>query len=428
MMDKLALMGGKLSVDVPYDDSWPPVSLEEVHECLNMMYNKELSYYGREGKVKDLEESFCEYHDMKYAIAVSSGTQSLHSAFFAIGLGPGDEVICPTYTFLATVTPIYQCRAVPVLCDAEIETGNIAPSEIKEKITNKTKAVVITHMWGHPCEMDEIVAICKAHNLILIEDCSHAHGSTYKGKKVGTFGDISCFSLQSAKIVTGGTGGILLTNHVEIYERATLLGHFRVRSSESVQSEKYSKYASTGFGMNYRMHPLAAAMACIQFQDLDNRIQLRCNNLNYLSELLTSVDGINPPVTQPYVTRGAYYGYKPHYTGSESWGISIELYVKALKAEGVLVNLPGSKPLHLLPLFQGGEKDLYSFKGKSEELTGEYRTYKKGDFPISESFYEKSLSLPTFTGAPDLLIEQYAAAFKKVSENVPDLKCYMEGI
>lgn len=194
-MNQLAILGGKPAVSIPFHDIWPPISVKEIRECVDMLYKRELSYYGREGKIMELENSFCQYHNMKFAITTNSGTSALHSAFFAIGLGPDDEVLCPTYTFLATVTPLYQCRAVPVLCDCEADTGNICPQEIKRMITPKTRAVITTHVWGHPCEMDEIVAICRENGLLLIEDCSHAHGASYKGKKIGTFGDVSCFSL-----------------------------------------------------------------------------------------------------------------------------------------------------------------------------------------------------------------------------------------
>ena len=149
-------------------------------------------------------------------------------------------------------------------------------------------------MWGHPCDMDKILDICKKHNLFLIEDCSHAHGATYKGKKVGTFGDAGCFSFQANKIVTGGCGGVMITNNQEIYERACLLGHFRNRCFDSVQSEKYSKYSNTGFGLNYRIHPLGAAIALNHLKDLDNRIRIRNENLNYLSAKINELWKVYP--------------------------------------------------------------------------------------------------------------------------------------
>ena len=330
-----------------------------------------------------------------------------------------------TYTFLATVTPAFQCYAKPVLCDSEEDTGNICPEDIEKRITDKTKALIITHMWGHPCEMDKILDICKKHNIFLIEDCSHSHGATYKGKKVGTFGDVGCFSFQANKIVTGGCAGVMITNDQEIYERACLLGHFRNRCFDSVKSENYSKYSNTGFGLNYRIHPLAAAIALNHFKDLDHRIKIRNENLDYLSTKINELHTyIKAPITRNDCNRGAFYGYKPLYYGLEEWGVPPLVYAKALEMEGFDVVVPGSKPLHLLKLFQGGEKDLYSFKGKKSKLLNDYICYKKGDLPKSEYYYQHTLSFPTFTFVDKSIIDKFVLAIKKIDDNKEELIDY----
>ena len=422
MKNFLAINNGQPVIKEKFIEKWPVITENDIKDVVDIMKKGEISYYGREGKLKEFEDEVCKYHNIKYGLAVNSGTSSLHSAFFGIGIGPGDEVICPTYTFLATVMPIYQCYAKPVLCDCEEDTGNISPEDIEKKITDKTKAVIITHMWGHPCEMDKIIEICKKYNLFLIEDCSHAHGATYKGKKVGTFGDVGCFSFQANKIVTGGCGGIMITNDEEIYERACLLGHFRNRCFDSVKSEKYSKYSNTGFGLNYRIHPLAATIAFNQFKDLDNRIKIRNENLNYLSKKINDLNTcIKAPITKNDCNRGAYYGYKPFYYGLEKWGVPAFIYAKALEMEGFDVNVPGSKPLHLLPIFQGGEKDLYSFRGKPQQLLNNYICYKKGDLPKSEYFYQHTLSFPTFTFVDKTIIDKFVDAIKKIEDNKDEL-------
>lgn len=368
------------------------------------------------------------YHQMIYAIATNSGTTALHSAYFGCGIGPGDEVLAPTYTFLATVTPILHVNAIPVLVDSEPETGNINVEDLKKKITKRTKAIVVTHIWGHPCEMDEIMRIARNHNLKVIEDCSHAHGANYKGKLVGTFGDVSCFSLQGNKIVSAGEGGILLTNLQEIYERATLLGHFRDRSEQCVISDFYKQFVKTGYGLKYRMHVLAAALARISLRKLNSRIKTRTENLNYFSRLLNEIPGIEPPITRNYVTRGAFYGYKPLYLKEEMDGLSIDLYVQALKAEGVEIKKPGSPPLHMLPLFQTLNDGMYkdSWPRRSSYVEREI-IYKNGDLPVSEAYYRRALSLPTFTSPEDKkLIEQYSDAFRKVFENRAELINYQK--
>jgi dTDP-4-amino-4,6-dideoxygalactose transaminase len=421
-MKNLAINNGEPILKQKFKEKWPIISEEDIKSVEELMKKGEISYYGLEGKLKEFEEEICKYFNVKYALAVNSGTSSLHSAFFGINLGPGDEILCPTYTFLATVTPIFQCYAKPVLCDCEDDTGNICPKDIEKKITEKTKAIVITHMWGHPCDMDKILEICKNHNLLLIEDCSHAHGATYKGKKVGTFGDVGCFSFQANKIVTGGCAGVMITNDQEIYERACLLGHFRNRCFDSVKSEKYSQYSNTGFGFNYRIHPLAAAIGINHFKDLENRIKIRNENLNYLSAKINELNTcIRAPITREGCFRGAYYGYKPLYYGLEKWGVPAKIYAKALEAEGFDVNIPGSKPLHLLNLFQGGEKDLYSFRGKSKPLLNSYICYKEGDLPKSEYYYKHTISFPTFTFVEKEIIDKFIEAIKKIEQNKEEL-------
>ncbi|MBH8601385.1 DegT/DnrJ/EryC1/StrS aminotransferase family protein [Thermoactinomyces sp. CICC 23799] len=415
-MSKLALFGGEPVIKRPKPHfSWPPITQEDIKAVNDQLLTGELSVYGRSGIIKEFEDAFASYHGMKYAVATNAGTTALHSAFFGCGLGPGDEVLAPTYTFLATVTPIFHVNAIPILVDADPETGNIDVRDMKRKITSRTRAIVVTHMWGHPCEMDEIMEFAQDYNLKVIEDCSHAHGSKYKGQLVGTFGDVACWSLQGNKMVTGGEGGILLTNSQEIYERATLLGHYRDRSKQCVTSDFYKQFVKTGYGLKYRMHVLAAALAKVSLSKLDQRIQARGENLNYFSQLLEQIPGVEPPVTKEYVSRGAFYGYKPLYQQEEMDGIPIELYVKALQAEGVEIKKPGSRPLHMLPLFQTLEDGMYHNGWPKMNPFNHPVIYKDGDLPQAEAYYQKALSLPTFTDPEDKkLIEQYAVAFEKV--------------
>lgn len=422
-MKKLAVFGGESAVPNTHPHFvWPLIENEEKEAVIRQLESGDISVNDRSGIIKELEDNFAGYHGMKYALSVNNGTSALYSAYFACNIHDGDEVIAPAYTFMATVTPLLHLNAVPILCDGQSDTGNILPSEIIAKITSKTKAIVVTHMWGHPCEMDEIVRIAKEHNLYLIEDCSHAHGATYKGRKVGTFGDVSCFSLQGKKIIYAGEGGILLTNNREIYERAILLGHYRKRTSEEVNSSFLKDFSKTGYGLKFRMHPLAAALANVGLEKLDARIEQRAKNLNYLSELLADIPGIEPPVTYDYVTRGAYYGYKPLYKQKEI-GISYKTYMWALQAEGVEVHTPGSLPLNYYSLFQDYTDNLLDGQNMDEwplrSVFGKCEMkYKVGDFPNVEGYYSRALSLPTFTKESDRkVIELYAEAFRKVYEN-----------
>lgn len=426
---ELALLGGEPVVTEPTEFIWPPVTEQEITDVVALMRRGELSYYGREGAVASLEDKFKDYFGVKYALAVSSGTTALHSAYFGIGIGPGDEVLAPTYTFLATVMPIWVANGFPVLVDAEADTGNICVDDIEQHITPRTKAIVVTHMWGHPCDIRAIVELARHYKLFLIEDCSHAHGAMCDNQKVGTFGDIGIFSLQAKKLVSAGQGGILISNNQEIYERATLLGHFKVRSFQEVKSAAYRQYASTGYGLNYRMHPLGAAMANAQFDCLEDRIAARHRNLDYLSKLIAQTPGIHPPIVKPYVTRHAMYSYKPLYSEEELGGLPIDLYVAALRAEGVSIERSETIPLHREPLFQTLDDGMLTYgRADSYRHAGTRRVYSPRDFPGSQKYQERALVLPPYTEECLALMDQFAAAFEKVAANVPALLAYSKSM
>ena len=426
-MSKLAILGGEKAVKIPAPHFvWPIIGEDEKQAVMRQLDTGNISINDWSGVIKEFELSFAEYQGMKYALTTNNGTSALLSAYFACNIKEGDEVIAPAYTFLATVTPLLHLGAIPVLCDGLPENGNIDPNEIEAKITNKTKAIVVTHVWGHPCEMDEITKIAKDHNLLLIEDCSHAHGAIYKGQKVGTFGDVSCFSLQGKKILFSGEGGVLVTNNRKIYERAVLYGHYRARTKQCVKDDFLKNYGALGYGLKFRMHPIAATLALVGLEKLDSRIEQRRENLDFFSDLLKNIKGIDPPTTKKYVSRGAYYGYKPLYKPEELGGVSIKMYVKALQAEGVDVHEPGSAPLCNYKLFQ----NIYSEENKDEWpmrscFAKSGLKYSAKDFPVTMDYYSRAISLPTFTLPTDKeIIKQYADAFRKVADNYLELLKY----
>jgi len=190
---------------------WPRID-SNIRQAVLSQLDQSISIYDRSGIIKSFEDEFALYHSLTHALLCNSGTNALHSAYVAMNLHKGDEVLVPSYTFFATVTPLLWTGATPVLCDCD-DYGNISIEEIKRKTNKKTRAVVVTHMWGIPCDMENIQAHCKLKKLLLLEDCSHAHGATINGKRVGAFGDLAVWSLQGQKTVTGGEGGILCTNN-----------------------------------------------------------------------------------------------------------------------------------------------------------------------------------------------------------------------
>ncbi|HET7487026.1 MAG TPA: DegT/DnrJ/EryC1/StrS family aminotransferase [Acidimicrobiales bacterium] len=408
----LALLGGPPAVTEPTDFTWPPITPADVAAVTALLERGELSYYGREGEVEALESAFSSHVGSDFALACSSGTAALHSAYFGLGLEPGDEVICPTFTFLSTVMPLFVVNAVPVLVDAEPDTGNIDPAGIEAAITPRTRAVVVVHLNGHACDMAPVVELCRRRGLRLVEDASHAHGATYDHAMVGSVGDVSVFSLQGAKLTAAGQGGILLTSDREIFERAVLLGHFRNRAFDDVESDRYRPFATTGYGLNYRMHPLAAALARRQFEDLEVYLAGRQANLGALSKGLAGIPGVEPPVVRPYATRHSWFNYKPLYDGAAMGGLPRARYLAALQAEGVPVGDSTSIPLHCEPLFQTLDDGSLAYGRQPNR-----RVYATGDLPNAESYAERALRLPTYTEPRPRLVEQLVEAFDKVARN-----------
>ena len=277
MTSQLAIHGGApIVADTKPHFHWPPHIPGLSDKIKNYIESGgALSIVDRSGVYKDLENRFCELLDRRYAILTSSGTMALYSAFFALDLKPEEEVISTVYSFHATATPLLHLGVKIVFCDVEPDTGNIDPEKIADLITPNTRAVVTNHMWGHPVDIDKILGICRENGLVWVEDCSHAHFAEYNDKYVGTLGDISVFSLQGNKLLTGGEGGVLLTDSVEVYDRATLLGHSLKRSVDCVHNPIWKDLLRTGFGLKLRMHPLAAVMIlyllenhCFQWIDM----------------------------------------------------------------------------------------------------------------------------------------------------------------
>lgn len=413
-MNDLAFYGGEKSVTYQGKHfEWPLLSDETIKAVNDYLKNREpLSIATRTGIVKKLEDTISDYVGVKYVLSTNSGSNALYAAYVALNVEPGSEVIVQNLTFHASISPAMHCGLTPVLVDVEPDTGNVSVEAIRKAITNKTKILVINHTWGYPADMDSIVPLCKEFGIKLIEDCSHSFGATYKGRKVGTFGDISVASMQASKTLTAGEGGLLMTNNSEYYQRASLVGHYRGRSETEVTDKQLSRYGSTGMGLKFRIHPLAAVIAYNEFATFENKIKSREKLLGKLSEALEQVKGIRPPVIKEDVTMGSYYGYKPQFVYGElkidGKNIDCDTYIKIMNAEGVDIHRPSVKPLNEMSLFMD---EVVPFK--CVEQTWKPRI--SGNLIGSEKYFENRLSLPTFTYSEEI-VDQYITAFKKVSE------------
>jgi len=266
---------------------------EERKELLDVMESGYLFRYGAEDdpkfkrKVVTFETEFAEYMGAKYCVATNSGTGSLMCCLAALGIGPGDEVIVPGYTFIASISSIILSKAIPVLAEID-ESLTIDPEDIKKKITEKTKAIMPVHMLGNPCEMDKIMEIAKEYNLYVIEDCCQAAGAAYKGKRAGTIGHISAFSLNVFKTITAGDGGAVITNDYDLYERAFGFhdqGHKPNRTGIEVGNRSI-------VGMNMRMNELTGAVALAQLRKSDKILTILHEKKDKLKKAISGIPGI----------------------------------------------------------------------------------------------------------------------------------------
>jgi len=318
---------------------------------------------------------------------------ALYAAFFAVGIGPGDELICPTITFHATATPAFHLGAKVVLVDVDEETACIDPQALEAAITPRTVALVTNAQWGHPVDQEEIRRICKCHGLAWIEDISHAHGASWKDRQVGTWGDLACMSLGAEKMLTGGMAGVLFGTRDDLIDRAVLLTHYLHRSTRDIRTPGFEALARTGYGLKLGAHPLAAVVVLDQLQaHFATWVAQRTDSLRRLQAGLDGLDGLRPPVIRQEVTSmGGWYGFKP-WVDFETLRVSKESLVSARRAEGVEVDPPGSPPLHRLPLFS----DPTLCVGKWPKADLHLRT-----FPSAERYSAGTLSLPTLTGPRD---------------------------
>ncbi len=248
-------------------------------------------------KTQEFENLFANYLGVKYAVAVANCTVALHLSMLLCDIKEGDEVICPSLTFVATVNAIRYVRAIPVFADIiSFDDLTIDPEDIRKKITNKTKAIVVMHYGGFACHMDEIMKIASEYNLKVIEDASHAPLAEYKGKKLGTIGDIGCFSFFSNKNISTGEGGMLITNNQEYYERAKLLRTHGMTSLSYERAKGHStNYDVVELGYNYRMDDIRASIGIVQLKKLKNDLEKRAQIRKWYIEELENLDSIIIP-------------------------------------------------------------------------------------------------------------------------------------
>jgi len=338
-MSDLAIDGGRPVASQPVREVWPRLT-PDLEACLMAQARGSLSVYDRSGIVAEFEDAFAGYVGVPRALATSSGTAALHSLYYGARIGPGDEVICCDYGFFATVTPLLQLGAVPVFADCSPD-GTISAASAEAAVTGRTRAIMVTHMWGQPARMDALRALCDQKGLLLFEDCSHAHGARFAGQVVGSLGDGAAWSLQAQKTIWAGEGGVLATSLPDLYERALLLGHFNLRALQEIPpSSPNFASAFTGTGLKYRAHPLGLALALPQIKTVDQLLEDRQAAATVLTEALRSIPGVELVRNSgPGIVHGHYALVA--LINPEACGFDREAFTRAMHAENIrTVSIP----------------------------------------------------------------------------------------
>lgn len=421
--DTLALHGGPRAVTASSHDRWSHVPVEEAAQRIRALLEQGvLSIADGSGIVADFEDDFRAMTQTRFALTMNSGTATLHSAYFAAGVGPGTEVIVPSYTWHASITPILHCAATPVFCDIEADTLVADPADIARKITPKTRAICVVHTWGNVVDMDPIMDLAKQHGLYVIEDASHAHGALYKGRPVGGIGHIGCFSMQGAKAVSGGEAGVATTNDPDLLDRMVLLGHFG-RMGRGQGNHTFDHLGDMSLGTKYRPHPFGVALAHCQLLRLPELNRMRSRNYAILNEHLRDLPGVEVVEPRKDCQRAGYLEFKFKIARDIAERIGLDGIEKALQAEGAPVNKDRYSNmnftyglLHKAPLFTTFDRrslggcfyDPTSYVGPVEPVT----------LPVTEDVCRRMLGTFAFVDVEEEYLIQIAHAFKKVMTNL----------
>ncbi len=425
MTEKLALLGGKPVRSSPFSKS-NTIGEEEKRAVLEVLdsgvLSKFLGEYGPDflggPRVREIEEEFAKRFGVKYAIATNSATTGLHTAVAASGIGPGDEVIVSPYTMSASATCILMQHAIPVFADVQNDIFCLDPVSIRDRITQQTRGIMVTHLFGHPADMNSIMDIAREHDLVVLEDAAQAVGATYDDKHAGAIGNAGVMSLNYHKIIHAGEGGIVLTNDETIAERARMV---RNHGECVVEKKEWTDIANT-MGSNYRMTEIEAAIGVEQLRKLDDLIRHRSELAEHLSRRLGELDGmVKVPIIYQNATH-TFYEYALKFQGQQL-GISRHTLVQALRAEGIPFTEGYVKPLYLMPLYQ--RRVVYPNRGcpwTCEHYHGNV-SYEKGICPVAERLYEHELLLADICHYPLTIedMEDVATAFEKIAAQTSTL-------
>ena len=417
--EKLALEGGRPSVSkglLSHDwERYRKATDEEVEAVTAVLRSGHLSIAMPKGmpQADALESEYAEWVGAGRCLVVNSGTAALHCAVAGVGVEAGDQVIVPAYTFVASAMAVLHHNAIPVFVDTDPITFLIDPARIEEKITSRTKAIMVVHVMGLPADMDEINQIARRHGLKVIEDSAQCYGALYKGKKSGTLGDAAGFAMTTTKHLMVGEGGLLTTDSEEVYERASMT---RLFGEAGDMKAKDRKYLSERIGWNYKLPEVMSALARVRLRYLDAYVGACQRNAEYLTDRLQHIQGLAPPIVPPDRTH-SYYHYSVR-VDPKALSMDIEAgklrdaVMRALLAENVDVVRWQKVPVPAQPMFQ----NRYAYgNGSPWDLAGGDVSYDVNDYPNAFASLDDAFVVRRTAPPNDFeIMYRYAEAFERV--------------
>jgi len=416
-MAKLAYKGGtpvRNTQSHPWP-AWPPYDQREEKALLEVLHSRNWGGYPAPNvKASEFGRKFAKAQDASYGICAANGTVTLEVALKAAGIKAGDEVIAPSLTWIATGAAAVYVNAVPVFADVTEDNYTIDPDHVESLITDRTRAVIVVHLGSSAADLDRFTAICKKHDLVLIEDCAHAHGGKWRGKGLGSWGDFGSWSFQSSKLMTAGEGGMLTTSNKTLEEKTQCFVNC------GRKEWGYNSFEGNPFGYNYRMSEFQTAVLLAQLEKLPEYTALRAENADYFTKLLKETDGFEILKQDERLTTAHHYQYVFKYKAEAFKGLHRDKFIEALSSEGVELDGDFYEPMQDRPIFKPSLNEYPVLKGRYPNGI----TRESVSTPVaSKAAYNETLWMHyhyLMGGKKD--VEQVVEAMVKVRDNVDELK------
>lgn len=425
MSDSLALLGGR-AIGIPAAPQHPRFTTDAIQAAMRLLETGETVGLGRtHSSIVDAESAISNYHGGRHSLALASGTAAIQAALMGLGFGPGDEIICPPYTWGGTVSPILACGCIPVFSDIDPITGNMDPASLDAVITPRTKAIMVVHLYGQPADMPAINAIAVRHGLKVIEDGSQAHGATIHGTVVGNFSDVSAFSCMGWKLLGLAEAGYMTAKSEDVFWRAAMTCQHYGRAGEPDFPKAYEKYVDS-LVVTFRLSPVIATLFPSQLAKLDREIAGRRANVDMLRPMLSDLKLASLP-TYPKGFESAFHILNLNFN-LEDAGISRETYCKALQAEGLEIG-----PYVPTPIYRWNRLLWQDYDGPEvwwQRILRDYGADYRGiQRPGTEYKIARDLLVGwNYTEPNPEAMERIAACFHKVDANRDALRKWERGI